>query len=97
MIHTKPKPTIEGRQGERMVELPDGTLVSNYSEEYRHHCEALAVIRMVSKGDRRRYIRGELDQNGVLQGGVQDKRGKAAADRLENTVRQLWYLRVNRR
>lgn len=45
-----------GRIGERMVTLIDGREVSNYSEEWRHECEARHIARLPSKADRHAYL-----------------------------------------
>ena len=65
--------------GERMVTLFDGTVVSNYSEEWRAECEARTVCRMPRKLDRRLYMQA-----------VEARRGREARDAVESLVRKVW-------
>lgn len=65
------------------VTLHDGRQVASDSEEWRHECEARAVIAMRDRNARRHYLRGR----------VLPKRGIAATERLEQTIRQIWYAR----
>lgn len=74
-----------------LVKMHDGTQVLSDSEEWRHYCEALAVIKMPGQVARRAYLRGKLDDNGVIRGGVLAKRGEAAVQRLEKTIKDIWY------
>lgn len=62
--------------------LIDGRQVPSDSEEWRHETEARAVVGRPSLADRRMY----LDE-------VERRRGKAAADRLRATMKQLWEAR----
>lgn len=75
----------------KLVTIHDGSQVLNDSEEYRHYCEALAVIAMRGQAARRAYLRGKLDDNGTIRGGVLQKRGLAACEKLEHTIKQIWY------
>jgi hypothetical protein len=72
------------------VTLHDGREVSNYSEAYRHECEARAVLAMPTKGMRQDYLWGALDQYGRYRGGVRQIRGEEATKRLEETILALW-------
>jgi hypothetical protein len=74
-----------------LVTLHDGRQVLSDSEEYRHECEARTVIAMRGQVARRAYLRGKLDDNGTIRGGVLQKRGEAACERLEHTIKQIWY------
>jgi hypothetical protein len=61
--------------------------VDTYSEEWRHECEARAVLNMPL-----------LDGQNYLQL-VEEKRGKSARDYLQVKVRELWitkYRSLNR-
>lgn len=73
-----------------MVTLHDGREVSSDSEEWRHECEARAILNMPTKGKRRDYLYGELDQFGKERGGVRGRRGDAELKRLEATILALW-------
>lgn len=75
------------------VTLHDGREVLSDSEEWRHECEARTVIAMRGQAERRGYLRGRLDDGGTLRGGVLQKRGLAAVERLEHTIKQIWYAR----
>ena len=74
-----------------IVKLHDGTEVLSDSEEWRHHCEALAVIKMPGQVARRAFLRGKVDDQGVLRGGVLQRRGEAACLKLEKTIKDIWY------
>jgi hypothetical protein len=76
-----------------MVTLLDGTQVSNYSEEWRHECEARAILNMPHKGMRQDYLWGSLDERGKPRGGVLQIRGEAEVRRLEATILSLWEKR----
>lgn len=76
-----------------LVTLHDGREVLSDSEDWRHECEARTVIAMPGQAARRAYLRGKLDDNGIIRGGVLQKRGLAAVERLENTIKQIWYAR----
>jgi hypothetical protein len=52
--------------------------INTYSEEWRHECEARAVLNMPL-----------LDAQNYLQL-VEEKRGKSARDYLQVKVRELW-------
>lgn len=75
----------------KTVTLHDGTQVASDSEAWRHECEARAIIAMPTKGDRRAYLRGKMDELGVLRGGVLQRRGEAATRKLEETINAIWY------
>ena len=52
--------------------------IDTYSEEYRHDCEVRFVSRMDLSG-RRKYL-----------GGVLEKRGVKAQQRLKDSLEELW-------
>lgn len=59
--------------------LPDGREVSTSSEEWRHICEARAIMRLPTTHDRRAW----LDD-------IERKRGADSRRALEDTIRALW-------
>ena len=65
-----------------LVTLHDGTQVLSDSEEWRHECEARAVMKMPTREHRNRYIYK-----------VAQFRGEAEARRIRETVRKLWPVR----
>jgi hypothetical protein len=77
----------------KMVTLMDGSKVDHCSEEWRHECEARAILNMPTKGRRQDYLYGSLDHRGNSRGGVLQIRGEAAVRRLEETILALWELR----
>ena len=64
------------------VTLLDGRQVDSASEDWRHECEARAIAARPTLAERRMY----LDE-------VARRRGTAAADRLRETMKQLWEAR----
>lgn len=62
--------------------LPDGREVDPSSEEWRHHCEALSLNCLPTLAERRHALEG-----------IEQRRGKAAADRLRATMKALWDAR----
>lgn len=62
-----------------LVTLHDGRVVDTWSEEWRAECEARAVLRMRSKGDRYAWLNA-----------VENRRGKAARDALHARVLAIW-------
>lgn len=75
------------------VTLYDGREVLSDSEEWRHECEARAIIALPTKAARSARLRGKVDERGVMGGGILQKRGLAAVERLEHTIKQIWYTR----
>lgn len=65
-----------------IVTLIDGRQVDSASEEWRHECEARAIAARPTLAERREYL--DL---------VERKRGHASADRLRETMKQLWKAR----
>lgn len=68
-----------------VVTLEDGRTVCRMCEDYRHECEARAVMNMPSRRQRVEYI--EM---------VSKHRGKAEATRLHDTVLVMWERRSRR-
>ena len=68
---------------EREVTLHDGRVVSSYSEDWRHECEANAVLDLPTKNER-----------SVFLSKIAQHRGKLAADALRETVTKLWNIRL---
>lgn len=64
------------------VSLLDGRQVDSASEEWRHECEARAIVELPTLVDRRMY----LDE-------VERRRGSDAAKRLRDTMMQIWEAR----
>lgn len=64
------------------VTLLDGRQVDSASEDWRHECEARAIAARPTLAERRMY----LDE-------VERRRGTAAAERLRETMKQLWEAR----
>lgn len=73
-----------------VVTLHDGQQVMSDSEEWRHECEARHVMKLPRKIDRRIYLRGMPDTDGIRRGGVAAKRGSESAARLERTIMAIW-------
>ena len=65
-----------------LVHLLDGREVPSDSEEWRHECEARAIAALRTLAERREWLER-----------VEKRRGKAAADRLRATMKQLWEQR----
>lgn len=74
-----------------LVTLHDGRQVLCDSEEWRHETEARSVLAMRSLAARRAYLYGTLDERGILSGGVKQRRGEEALQRLEATIKAIWY------
>ena len=67
-------------RGARLVDLPDGRILGNYSEEYRRFCEAVWVLkRFRVKRTRQEYLAG-----------VQEKRGLQAMLDLRQEMLRVW-------
>lgn len=68
----------------RLVRLPNGRTVGNYSDEYRVYCEAKWVFRKFrSKRTRQLYLQE-----------VAKVRGKAGYDKLYNAMLDIWKRKV---
>ncbi len=74
----------------KLITLPDGTVVGSYSEAYRAYTEAKWVLDTlpVTVNTRRKKTPQISRRDYIL--GVQDKRGKAAANELAAMVTKLW-------
>lgn len=63
-----------------LIELPDGRLVGNYSDEYRRYCEAVWVLKKKrSKRTRMEYLDA-----------VAEKRGLNAKLELRQEMLKIW-------
>ena len=62
-----------------MPKLLDGTDVDSDSEAWRHECEARMVAARPTLDERRDYLAT-----------VERRRGKAAADGLRETIKEIW-------
>ena len=65
---------------EKLVTLIDGRQVSNFSEEFRHECEARHVARLPSRSERAKYIDA-----------VHAKRGPDASLALRQLAEKIFY------
>lgn len=80
----------EVHDGAKLVTLPDGTQVSNYSEAWRAYTEAKWVLdRLPLTVNKRRKSTPQISRRDYIYG-VEQRRGKDAADRLKRDVRELW-------
>ena len=74
----------------RLIELPGGTMVCNYSEAYRAYTEAKWVFEVLPVTvNRRRKKTPQISRREYILG-VQDRRGQQAANELANNVTKLW-------
>ena len=64
------------------VKLIDGTEVDSASDAWRHECEARAISKLPSTGQRRAWLED-----------LERPRGKEAADRPRETIKALWAQR----
>jgi hypothetical protein len=77
-------------KGAKLVTLPDGTQVNNYSEAWRAYTEAKWVLdKLPLKVNRRRKSTPQISRRDYIYG-VEQRRGKQAADKLKRGVRALW-------
>lgn len=74
-----------------LVTLHDGRQVPSDSEEWRHETEARTIIALPGVPARRAFLRGTLDAQGKLRGGILEKRGEHEVERLERTIKRIWY------
>lgn len=72
--------------------LPDGREVCTSSEEWRAYCEARTVLSW-PLWKRRAFMYGRPNQFGKSEGGVLQKRGEAALQKLQTDIRQIWQHR----
>ncbi len=68
--------------GAREVRLIDGRLVSSFSEEWRHECEARSILDIPGVHARQAHLSK-----------IADKRGQKIADRLKATMMVIWNQR----
>ena len=61
------------------VTLIDGRVVDSASPEWLHQCEAQAIAALRTLDERRAWLEA-----------IEKRRGKPAADRLRETMKQLW-------
>lgn len=77
------------KPGRPTATLIDGRVVCSWCQDWRAECEARAVLAM-PKAARRGYIYGETEAGRVVRKGVEQQRGKAAADELAALVTKVW-------
>ena len=65
-----------------MVKLIDGRQVDSASDEWRHETEARHIAALPTLADRRAWLET-----------IEHKRGKEAADRLRQTMGEIWKAR----
>jgi hypothetical protein len=74
----------------KTVTLHDGRQVDSSSEEWRHECEARAILSWPI-GQRRDYLEGVLNSKGeVMTKGVLQHRKQPEVTRLKETMMALW-------
>lgn len=75
------------------VTLIDGRVVCTWCEEWRHECEARAVLAMPTLRQRRAFLYGAPDSFDRMRGGVAQLRGNDALKKLEATMLEIWHKR----
>lgn len=71
----------------RLVDLPDGRIVGNHSEEYRRYCEAVWVLKRYRvKRTRQEYLAA-----------VKEKRGMEAMLELREEMLRVWQAKQEER
>lgn len=73
-----------------LVRLIDGRLVDRASEDWRHECEARAILAMPTKQERRAFLYGGIRPDGSKTHGVLGLRGEREVKRLEATMLLIW-------
>ena len=74
----------------RLITLPNGTTVCNYSEAYRAYCEAKWVLDTLPVTvNRRRKKTPQISRRDYIMS-VGQRRGEAAMHELAANVRELW-------
>lgn len=74
----------------KLITLPNGTTVGNYSEAYRAYCEAKWVLDTLPVTvNRRRKSTPQISRRDYIMS-VRDKRGEASANELAAMVTKLW-------
>jgi hypothetical protein len=74
----------------KLTEL-DGREVDTNSEDWRHYCEARAVLAIRGRDARRRFLDGYYDHHTQRQHkGVLQHRGQEECDRLKRTMETIW-------
>ena len=86
---------------EPIVTLLDGRQVSSWSEDWRHECEARAVLALPTLRQRRAYLYGDSESVKIsgkwvtktISRGILQRRGQAEVERLERTMTDIWRAR----
>lgn len=73
-----------------MVTLISGQRVCSYCPAWRAECEARTVLAMPGQHRRRAYLFGVTEGGRVIERGVAQVRGQAAADELAALVKAVW-------
>lgn len=75
------------------VTLIDGRQVCSWCEEWRHECEARAILKISPLARRRAHLFGTPGWDGQRKGGIEQRRGEAELKRLQNTMTAIWKQR----
>ena len=83
------------------VTLHDGRQVCDCCEDWRHECEARAIVNMPTLAQRRAYLYGRYEDafkhgkpvRRLAERGILQIRGQGEVTRLEATMRELWAKR----
>lgn len=75
------------------VTLVDGAECCTWCEDWRHECEARAILAIPALRKRRDHLYGKYDKTDRRVGGILQIRGEAAVKRLERTMMLLWNAR----
>jgi len=76
--------------GAKLITLPDGRTVGNYSEAYRAYTEAKWVLEHLPVTvNRRRKKTPQISRRDYIMA-IKDKRGEDACFELAKNVRELW-------
>jgi len=75
---------------DEMVTLISGNKVCSYCPAWRMECEARTVLAMPGQAKRRAYLFGLTEGGKIVERGVAQVRGQAAADELADMVKRVW-------
>lgn len=73
--------------------LVDGRVVSSWSDDWRHECEARHILNLPTLGHRQDYLYGTRNEYGRIAGGILQRRGEDALKRIQETMTALWKQR----
>jgi hypothetical protein len=75
------------------VTLVDGTVACTWCPAWRHECEARHILNLPTLHQRQDYLYGTMNQFQRMAGGIRQRRGEAAVERLQATMTALWKQR----